>query len=65
MGKTAAKKMQIKPGRWVAYHKSTSPVKTDINRDSIWRYVKTLQMDAVSQISIHEDWSALRLKPLG
>jgi hypothetical protein len=50
---------------WVAYHKGTSPVKTDINRDSIWRYAQTLQMDAVSQISIDDDWSALRLKLRG
>lgn len=54
----------ITPGGiiWVAYHKGTSLVKTDINRDSIWRYAQTIGMNAVSQVSIDDDWSALRLK---
>lgn len=47
---------------WVAYHKGTSPVKTDINRDSIWKYARTIGFDAVSQVAINEDWSAMRLK---
>lgn len=47
---------------WVAYHKGASPVKTDINRDSIWAYARTVEMDAVSQVSIDDDWSALRLR---
>ena len=47
---------------WVAYHKGTSPVKTDINRDSIWAYARTIGMDAVAQVSINDDWSAVRLK---
>lgn len=47
---------------WVAYHKGTSSVKTDINRDSIWNYAKTIGMDGISMISINEDWSAMRLK---
>ena len=47
---------------WVAYHKGTSPVKTDINRDSIWAYARTIGLDAVAQVSINEDWSAMRLK---
>jgi len=47
---------------WVAYHKGTSLVKTDINRDSIWRYAKTVGFDAVAMISVDEDWSAMRLK---
>ncbi len=47
---------------WVTYHKGTSKVKTDINRDSIWAYAKTIGMEAVAQISIDDDWSAMRLK---
>ncbi len=47
---------------WVAYHKGTSRVKTDINRDSINAYANTLGLQGVSMISINEDWSALRLK---
>ncbi len=47
---------------WVAYHKGSSPVKTDINRDSIWSYAKTIGFDAVGNIAINEDWSSIRLK---
>jgi hypothetical protein len=56
----------LKPGGvlWVAYHKGTSPVKTDINRDSINAYAKTIGLQGVAMISIDKDWSALRLKRL-
>ena len=47
---------------WVTYHKGTSKVKTDIHRDSINAYAKTLGLEGVAMISIDEDWSALRLK---
>ena len=47
---------------WVTYHKGTSGVPTDINRDSIAAYAKTIGMQAVAQIAVDEDWSALRLK---
>jgi hypothetical protein len=47
---------------WVAYHKGTSRVKTDINRDSINAYAQSIGMQGVAMISIDEDWSALRLK---
>lgn len=47
---------------WVAYHKGTSQVKTDINRDSINTYAQTLGLQGIAMISINEDWSALRLK---
>jgi predicted CoA-binding protein len=56
----------IKPGGvlWVAYHKGTSPVKTDINRDSINAYAKTIGLQGVAMISIDKNWSALRLKKI-
>ena len=47
---------------WVTYHKGTSGVKTDINRDSIHEYAHTVGMQAVAQVAIDDDWSALRLK---
>ncbi len=49
---------------WVAYHKGTSQIKTDINRDSINAYASTFGFQGVAMISINEDWSALRLKPV-
>jgi hypothetical protein len=47
---------------WVTYHKGTSRVKTDINRDTINAYALTLGLEGVAMISIDDDWSALRLK---
>lgn len=47
---------------WVTYHKGTSKVKTDINRDTINAYAQTLGLQGIAMISIDEDWAALRLK---
>ena len=47
---------------WVTYHKGTSKTKTDINRDSIIAYARTLGLEGVAMISIDDDWSAARLK---
>jgi hypothetical protein len=49
---------------WVTYHKGTSKIKTDINRDSIAEYALSLGLKPVAMISVDEDWSALRLKIL-
>ncbi len=50
---------------WVTYHKGTSKVKTDINRDTINTYARSLGLQGVAMISIDEDWAALRLKLAG
>lgn len=47
---------------WVTYHKGTSKVKTNINRDTINAYAGSLGLQGVAMISIDDDWSALRLK---
>ncbi len=47
---------------WVTYYKGTSKVKTDINRDTINAYARSVGLTGVAMISIDEDWSALRLK---
>lgn len=47
---------------WIAYHKGTSPVDTDINRDTINAYARKNGLKGVGMISINDDWSALRLK---
>lgn len=59
-------KEKLMPGGfiWLSYHKGGSGVVTDINRDSIWRYGLTIGLQAVSQVAINDDWSALRLKPV-
>ena len=47
---------------WVAYHKGTSKTKTDINRDIIAEYARSIGMEGVAMIAINDDWSAVRLK---
>lgn len=47
---------------WIAYHKGTSSVKTDINRDSIITFASKHQLKGVAMISINKNRSALRLK---
>lgn len=47
---------------WVTYYKGTSKTKTDIHRDTIAAYARSLSLEAVAMIAIDEDWSALRLK---
>ena len=47
---------------WITYPKGTSAVKTDVNRDIIAAYSKTIGWQAVAMISIDDTWSAMRLK---
>jgi hypothetical protein len=49
---------------WITYHKGSSKVKTDINRDTINTYAQSIGLQGVAMISIDEDWAALRLKQL-
>ena len=50
---------------WIGYPKGTSKkYDSEINRDSIWHFARTIGMTAVSLIAIDQDWSTLRLKPL-
>jgi hypothetical protein len=57
-------KKRLKPRglMWIAYHKGTSKVKTDINRDTINGYAHTLGMEGIAMISLDDDWSALRIR---
>ncbi len=54
----------LKPGgiAWLAYPKKTSQVKTDLNRDIIWAYLRTVGWTGVSMISIDDTWSGFRLR---
>ena len=47
---------------WVAYHKGSSSVNTDINRDSIVEYGSTINLKGVAMVSINSNWSGLRFK---
>lgn len=47
---------------WVAYHKGSSSVDSDLSRDSIYDYAQSLDLKGVGMISINENWSGFRFK---
>lgn len=47
---------------WVSYPKGTSRIKTDINRDIIREYARSIGLEGIGMISVDDTWSALRLK---
>jgi hypothetical protein len=49
---------------WVSYFKGTAKTKTDINRDSLHAYARSIGLEGVSLISIDDDWSAMRFKSI-
>ncbi|KKL89361.1 hypothetical protein LCGC14_1316020 [marine sediment metagenome] len=57
-------KPKLKPdGKlWVSYLKGTSKSKTDINRDSLREYSKSIGLKTIGLVSIDKDWSSMRLK---
>lgn len=59
-------KRKLKPDGllWIMYHKGTSKVKTDINRDTLHAYARSSGWNGVMLISIDEDWSAMRFKSI-
>ncbi len=61
---TLKKKMTDDGKLWVTYHKGTSKIKTDINRDILREYALSIGLKAVAMISLDKDWSAMRLKIL-
>jgi len=49
---------------WIAYPKGgdKAKVKTDLNRDLLWKVVADYQLTPVHQIALDDTWSALRFK---
>ena len=47
---------------WVSYPKSRGKVKCDINRDSLWGLLLSAGFHPVAQVSLDDDWSAVRVK---
>jgi len=48
---------------WLAYPKGSVAAGFDLNRDTIWAFLLTLDLRAVSQVSLDSYWSALRVRP--
>lgn len=47
---------------WLAYPKLTSALAADLSRDRIWDDLRGRGWDAVAQVAVDDDWSALRVK---
>jgi hypothetical protein len=45
---------------WIAYRKAN---RADINRDTLWPMLAELDMRPIAQVSVDEEWSALRFRP--
>jgi len=50
---------------WVSYAKGGSPLATDVNRDVIMALAPRFGLQAVAQVAVDSDWSAVRLKVVG
>lgn len=47
---------------WIAYPKKTGRIKSDMTRDNGWETVLAAGYEAVTQMAVDEDWSALRFR---
>lgn len=50
---------------WIANPKGGSSIKTDLNRDIIWKLMKPTGFRPVALVSVDGDWSAMRIRPEG
>jgi hypothetical protein len=48
---------------WVSYPKGSAKVKTDLNRDMLWKLMEKHGFEGVAMVSIDETWSAMRFRP--
>ncbi|MFC1483851.1 hypothetical protein ACFL6Q_02235 [Candidatus Neomarinimicrobiota bacterium] len=48
---------------WICYLKQSSGVKTDLNRDILWKLMEPTGWRPVSQVALDEVWSAVRFRP--
>ena len=47
---------------WISYPKQSSGVKSDLNRDTLYRHITSDGWQAMGQISLGDIWSAMRYK---
>jgi len=51
------------PTDWISYPEQTSKIKTDLNRDILWKLMEKHGLVRVAMISIDNVWSAMRFRP--
>ena len=48
---------------WISYPKRSAKVQTDLTRDMLWELTSDTGLRPVSQVSVDDVWSAIRLRP--
>jgi hypothetical protein len=48
---------------WISYPKGSAKVKTDLNRDILWKLMEKRGFEGVAMVSIDKAWSAMRFRP--
>jgi hypothetical protein len=48
---------------WIAYPKGSAKVKTDVNRDTLWKTLEPTGWRPVRQVALDAVWSAMRFRP--
>jgi hypothetical protein len=48
---------------WISYPKGSSCIRSDLNRDILWKLMDRLGFKGVAMVSIDDDWSAMRFRP--
>ncbi len=48
---------------WISYPKGSAKIKTNLNRDILWKLMKKYGFEGVALVSIDETWSAMRFRP--
>ncbi|MGM0589162.1 MAG: hypothetical protein ACQETE_12145 [Bacteroidota bacterium] len=49
---------------WIAYPKKSGSIDSDLSRDVLVEQMKIHNLKAVTAISVDEDWSAIRFRPI-
>jgi hypothetical protein len=49
---------------WISYRKGGKKAGTDLNRDLVWRRLEREGLAGVTLVSLDDEWSAMRLRPL-
>ena len=47
---------------WIAYHKTTSKIVSDLNRDASWDILSKNDFEAIRQVTLDHVWTAMRFK---
>lgn len=50
---------------WITYPKGSAKVKTDLNRDILWKLMEPTGWRPVTLVAVNATWSAMRFRPLG